>query len=425
MVALTWAKALGWRLQRQLLAPVGSGTVEGVVAHLGAVPAWPDLAAELVIGARRQDGQYGDAARALAAGKLVKVYAFHGATHLMTPQDAGAYLAVRASGRMWELPSWVSYYGLAASDWPRFREFVREALHDGPLTRSELASAFGRSSRYRHLRAVVRDGNDALLKPLTWQGDMGLGPVRDGEATFVRLDAVRGWGGIPDLDEAGPTVVAAYLHTYGPAVPDRLYGWFCKGLGAKRQALTRWLHDLDDQCATVDVDGGRVLVLRGDVDALLTASGSGAVRFLPGRDPWVMAPGTSDHRVVPPARREAVSRSANLVTAGGVVTGTWTLRGPQLDVTWFTESGRVPRTALEQATTELSDFVARPLELAVRLEPPHRLTTSQEASAGESGLQEGDPELHRILRQVRRRHGAGDAVSHDRRSRGPQHVTCV
>jgi hypothetical protein len=66
-----------------------------VVARLGAVPAWPDMAAELVIGARRQDGRNGDAARALGAGNLVKVFAFRGATHLMTPLDAGAYLALR------------------------------------------------------------------------------------------------------------------------------------------------------------------------------------------------------------------------------------------------------------------------------------------------------------------------------------------
>jgi len=184
-----------------LLDPVGTGSVEDVVARLGAVPAWPDMAAELAIGARRQDGRSGDATRALAAGNLVKV-AFRGATHLMTPQDAGAYLALRASSRMWELPSWESYYGLARSDWPPFREYVRRALDDGPLTRSELAASLGRSSRYRHLRAVVAEGNDTLLKPLTWQGDLGLGPVRDGEMTFLRLDDVRGWAGIPNLDQA-------------------------------------------------------------------------------------------------------------------------------------------------------------------------------------------------------------------------------
>jgi len=80
-----------------------------------------------------------------------------------------------------------------------------------------------------------------------------------------------------------------------------------------------------------------------------------------------MAPGTSDTRVVPPARREPVSRSANLVVARGVVAGTWTVRAERLDVNWFTDSGRVPRTALEHEAATLARFLDRPLDLAVAL----------------------------------------------------------
>jgi DNA glycosylase AlkZ-like len=365
MVGLTWARALAWRLRRQLLDPVGTGSVVDVVERLGAVPAWPDAAAELAIGARRTDGKSGDASRALVAGKVVKVFAFRGATHLMTPRDAGAYLALRASSRMWELPSWESFYRLAPSDWPRFREYVRRALAEGPLTRSELAAALGRSGRYRHLRTIVAEGNDTLLKPLTWQGDMGLGPVRDGETTFLRLDDVPGWAGIPDIDEAGPAVVAAYFRTFGPATPDRVHDWFGKGLGAKRQAITRWLDQLDEQCEQVTIDGDRVLVLGEDLDELRTTPASTAVRLLPGRDPWVMAPGTSDTRVVPPARREVVSRSANLVVSRGVVAGIWTLRGERLEIAWFKESGRVPRTALDQEAAALAKLLDRSLDVAM------------------------------------------------------------
>src|SRR6185312_16980344 len=186
------------------LEPLGTVPVAAVVRRLGAVPAWPDAAAELAVGTRRQDGRSGDVARALEDGKLVKVFLFRGATHYLTPQDAGDHLALRASSKMWELPSWVSYYGLAPEDWPRFREYVRNALTEGPLTRTELAAALGRSSRYRHLRDHLAGGNETLLKPLTWQGDMGLGPGRDGEVTFLRLDATPGWVSIPDVGEAGP-----------------------------------------------------------------------------------------------------------------------------------------------------------------------------------------------------------------------------
>jgi hypothetical protein len=354
-------------MRRQLLDPIGAGSVTDVVGRLGAVPAWPDAAAELAVGARRRDGRTGDAAAALAANQVVRVFTFRGATHLMTPQDAGAYLAVRASSRMWELPSWVSFYDLAPADWPRFREFVRNALADGPLTLSELTAALGRSSRYRHLRAIIDDGNETVLKPLTWQGDMGLAPARDGETTFRRLDDVPGWAGIPDLDEAGPAVVAAYLHTFGPADAGRVHDWVGKGLGARRPAVERWLDGLSDRLETLAVEGQEVLALREDVDELRTASTSSAVRLLPGRDPWVMAPGTSDARVVPPARRDLVSRSANLVVARGVLAGTWTVRAERLEVSWFAEAGRVPRTALDAEAARLSTFLERPLITAVEV----------------------------------------------------------
>jgi len=364
-MALTWAQVLGWRVRRQLLDPVGTGSVADVVERLGAVPGWPDPAMELAVGARRSGGRSGDAARALAANEVVKVFAFRGATHLMTPQDAGAYLAVRASSRMWELPSWVSFYELAPEDWPRFREYVRNALADGPLTLSELTAALGRSSRYRHLRRIIDSGNETLIKPLTWQGDMGLTTPRDGETTFLRLDGVPGWGGIPDLEEAGPTVIAAYLHTYGPADADRIHDWVGPGLGARRPAVTRWLGLLEDRLESVTIEGDPVLALRDDLDDLVTAAPSTAVRLLPGRDPWVMGPGTSDIRVVPAARRELVSRSSNMVVARGVLAGTWTVREGRLQVGWFRESGRVPRAALDAEAARLSAFLDRPLDLSV------------------------------------------------------------
>ena len=115
-----------------------------MVGRLGAVPAYPDTTPELAVGLRRSGSRFGDVARALDAGEVFKTYAFRGATHLLTPEEGGAYLALRASGRQWELPSWQETYGLAPGDWPAFRETVREAVAEGPLTRQEL-SVGGRS----------------------------------------------------------------------------------------------------------------------------------------------------------------------------------------------------------------------------------------------------------------------------------------
>ena len=92
------------------------------------------------------------------------------------------------------------------------------------------------------------------------------------------------------------------------------------------------------------------------------------VRLLPGRDPWVMGPGTDDARVVPPARREPVSRSTNLVVARGVVAGIWSIRDGRIEVTWFAESGRVPRSGLAEEITRLTSLLDRPLGVSIAID---------------------------------------------------------
>ncbi|GIJ61224.1 DNA glycosylase AlkZ-like family protein [Virgisporangium aurantiacum] len=348
----TWSAALAWRMRRQLLDPVGTESVAGVVRRLGAVPAMPDAAAELAVRVRRRRSRAGEVARALADGRIIKTFAFRGATHLLTPEDGGVYLAVRGASRMWELPSWQSHYGLAPPDWPPLCEAVGEALADGPLTRDELGAAVTARPRFAHLGFAFADGAGTLLKPLAWQGVMSFGPSRDGRATFQRLDRNPRWAGLPDLDEAGPRAVEAYFRAYGPATPDHVRYWLGEGLGAGRKRIGSWIAGLGERLAPVDIEGTATYVLREDLPELAAARATNAVRLLPGYDQWVLGPGTADARIVPPARRTPVSRQANLVTVGGVVSGTWTLTDGRVVISWFTEASR-------PAPEDLAEEVAR------------------------------------------------------------------
>lgn len=364
---ISWPQALAWRLRQHLLAPVGGESVEGepvegVVRRLGAVLAMDDSLAELAVGVRRTRPQPGEVARALADGRIIKAFAFRGSMHYLSPEDGGAYLALRCAGRQWELPSWQEFYELRATDWPAFREAVRDALSDGPLTIAELGSAVTHHRRYRHLRQVFDDGAGTLIKPLTWQGDMSFGPPRDGKHTFQRLDVNPRWAGLPALDDAGRHAVEAYLHTYGPATPGHLHYWLGSGLSAGRTRIQTWIADLGSRLVEVDVEGEPCLVLRQDLDELTTTSPSRAVRLLPGHDQWVMGPGTKDVHVTPSSRRDPVTRKANPVIAGGVVSGTWTTKGDEVVVTWL-DQGRAPRKALEEEVGRLGTIRGRTLRL--------------------------------------------------------------
>jgi hypothetical protein len=349
-------------MQRHLLEPVGDESVAGVVQRLGAVLASDEGLAELAVRTRRTGSQRGEVARALAKGRLIKVCAFRGATHYLSPEDGGAYLALRAAGRQWELPSWQRHYRLEPPDWPRFRETVREALADGPRTLDELGAAVTRP--YPHLRDVFADGAGTLIKPLMWQGDMSFGPPRDGRPTFQRLGGPR-WAGIWDLDAAGPYAVSSYIRAYGPTTRAHIHYWLGEGLSAGRGRLDSWLTNMADRLHAVDVEGETAYVMAEDVDELLAARPVEAVRLLPGHDQWVLGPGTKDEHVVPPPHRPPVTRKANLVLFGGVVSGTWSATGGELRVTWFAQHGRPPRQALEQEAAKLATLLDRPLSPTV------------------------------------------------------------
>jgi hypothetical protein len=361
-VSVTWSQALAWRLERHLLDPVGSESVADVVRRLGAVLSMDESLAELAVRTRRTTSRAGELAKALADGTVIKAFAFRGSMHYLSPEDGGIYLALRSAGRQWELPSWVEYYRLGPSDWPDFRAAVREALSDGPLTVRELGDVLTRHRAYRHLKPVFDEGAGTLVKPLTWQGDMSFGPPRDGQHTFQRLDLNPRWTGVPELDDAGPRAITAYLRTYGPATLDHVHYWLGNGLSAGRRRLDRWLSELRDELVAVDVEGTTAYVVREDADSLGAARASSTVRFLPGHDQWVMGPGTKDVHVTPQSRRDPVTRKANLVIMGGVVCGTWASKDDELTVRWLDERRR-PDEDIEQEAARLAGILGRDLRL--------------------------------------------------------------
>jgi hypothetical protein len=353
-------------MRQQLLDPAGSESVAGVVRRLGAMPAHPDAAAELAVRARRERSRSGEVGHALAEGRIIKTFAFRGATHLLTPEEGGAYLALRAASRMWELPSWQSFYGLTPSDWPLLREAVREALAGGPTTREELGAAVTARPKLRHLGFAFADRAETLLKPLARQGDMSFGPPRDGHATFQRLDHNPRWAGVPDLDEAGMRAVEGYFRAYGPATPDHLRYWLGQGLGVPRKRIQSWIAGFGDRLAAVDIDGESAYILREDLEELAATPATTVMRLLPGYDQWVLGPGTADAHLLPPARRTLISRGANIVIVGGVVSGTWSLSDDQVVVAWFAEAGPPAQQALAGEVARLATILDRPLRSTVQ-----------------------------------------------------------
>ena len=330
-VRVTRGQALSWRLGRQHLL-TGADDPAEVVRTLAAVSVFgsdPDLAVRRRLAS---PGEPGQVQRALSEGRLVRTFSFRGSVQVMAPETAGVYLALRAAGRQWELRSWVDHYRLAADEWPALRALVREVVASGPVPPQAVADALAGHQRFGHLAQQFAEPNPTFLKPLAWQGDIVLGPDLSGPLELVSPSAVHGWAGVPDLEEAGPRALREYVDAYGPTTPQHVQYWLGGGLSAGRKRLERWWRDAADDLAEVDVEGEVRWQLASHVDDLTATRPARTVVLLPGKDDWVMGPGTQDAWVVPPDRRTTMTRGANPVLVDGVVAGTWRVRDEVLEV---------------------------------------------------------------------------------------------
>lgn len=356
-LAVTRRQALAWRMRRQHLL-TGAADSPEVVRTLGAVSingCDPDLAVRRRLAS---PGSPGEVQRALDEGRLMRTFSFRGSVQLMAPETAGTYLALRSAGRQWALKSWVDHYRLPADAWPDLREIVRGVVAGGPVPPQAIADELEGNARFSHLAKEFAEPNYTLLKPLAWQGDIALGPDLGGPLTLQSPAAAPAWAGIPDLDDAGRRAVLDYFGGYGPASPDHLHYWLGEGLSAGRARLQRWFGDVEDRLVEVDVDGERRWHLAAYADELADVRPGTQVLLLPGKDDWVMGPGTKDTWVVPSAHRTAMTRGANPVVVDGVVAGTWRLDGEDVDVS-CTLAGDA-QAALEDEVDRLRGLLRTP-----------------------------------------------------------------
>lgn len=364
----TWPQVLAWRMRRQLLDPVGQVDAPDVVRRLCGVQAQVPAAAALAIGVRQADPVPGAVDRALADGLLMRTWAMRGTLHLLSPDEAGAYLALMAAGRSWEKGSWVKAFGVAPDEMVELTEAVAEILDDQVLTREDLVAELGTRLDRPDLEAELRSGWGAVFKPVAWQGVLCHGPASGNRVTFARPDRLLpGWTGLPEPEEAARAVVPAYLRAYGPATIERFDAWLTRGTSRKGM-LRSWFAVLGDDLVTVDVEGTSAYLLAEDVDELAGTAPTAAVRLLPAFDQYVLGPGTAATEILASERRAEVSRAAGwispVVIAAGRVAGVWDRDGREIDVRLFDDAdggdgnGGPPAGALDAAIERMRDVVS-------------------------------------------------------------------
>ncbi|MGB9185985.1 MAG: crosslink repair DNA glycosylase YcaQ family protein [Solirubrobacteraceae bacterium] len=366
---LTSAQVLGWRMERQLLDPIGNLDVRETVRALAGIQAQVQSSAELAIALRRPPGPAGDTAAAIADGTIMRTWAMRGTLHLLDPVQGGALLALLATTRRWESAAWQGTYGVGPAELEELIGIVREALDGRILTREQVIEAALEGTGSRDLEEHMRSGWGGILKPLAWLGHLCNGPAEGGRVTFTRPDTwLREWRGLPPVPDAARIAIPAYLRAHGPATVATFNAWLARG--ACRTAEVRsWFEHVSDLTTTVTVDGEPRLALAADVESLVAAPPARGVRLTAGFDQYVLGPGTSDTALVAAHRRAAVSRTAGwispLLLDAGRVAGVWSREGDQLVVTRFAESRRIGASVLAAEARRVAAALGRTLTLVV------------------------------------------------------------
>ncbi|MBC6463524.1 winged helix DNA-binding domain-containing protein [Actinomadura sp. HBU206391] len=360
MGSLTWPQALAWRMRRQFLDPMGDAPAVEITRRLAGVQAQVASAAGLAVAVRQVAPRDRDVGKALWDERtLLKTWAMRGTLHLLPGDEAGAYLALCATLRHWEKPSWQRAFGATPAELELIAAAAADALGDGsPRTREELTAEIVERTGSGRLAEVLGSGWGTLLKPLAWWGVLCHGPSRGNRVTFTApAHHVLGWRGLPPAEEAAGTVIRAFLGAHGPATAEMFDAWLTRGT-SRRKELRGWFATLGDELTVVEVEGVPMYVLTDHLAEMQAMEPSSAVRLLGGFDQYVLGAGTGASYVVPAEHRAKVSRQAGwispVVVHGGRVAGVWAAKDGAIEVTAWED---VPGGPLAAETERLSALV--------------------------------------------------------------------
>ncbi len=367
-VEVTWEQVLAWRMKRQWLSEATAGDAAVVVRRLAGIQAQLPSAAVAAIGLRQASPQPGEVDRLLAERSLLRTWAMRGTLHLLAAEEAGAYLSLLAAAKTWHKGTWQRAF-VNLQDVNRLTAVVGELLEGRLLTRAELVAGVVDRTGDQALGDHLASGWGAVLKPLAWQGVLCQGPSSGGRVTFTRPDSwVSNWSGLPAPDDAAPVVIESYLGAHGPASAATFDQWLSRGASKKAQ-LGDWFARLGSRLTVVEVEGQPLYARREDLDDLRAARSDDTVRLLPAFDQFVLAPGTSDVRIITAGRRAAVSKAGGwispVVVARGRVVGTWQVTDQQIDIALFAEEGDISRRALDDEVQRVAALSGENLAVSV------------------------------------------------------------
>ena len=339
--ALTWSGVTARRMARHALAEPATGLGPAAIAGvLCGAHAQVLSAAELSIGRRIAGATRSHVRRALWQERtLVKTFGPRGTIHLLPTADLPMW-----TGALSALPSPVPAHPQGVRFTPGQAEEVigaiGGALAGAELTVDELTEAIAeRTGPWAVERTMEAFGGRwprwrQLTSAAAHRGMLCFGPDRGRTVTYTNPHRWLPGFRPADGDPALRTLVARYLHAYGPATPAHFARWLAIPPGFAAGLFGTLAGELE----RVELDGGPAWTAVGDT--VTPSRPHRGIRLLPYFDAYVVAgqprerlyPGAAAARALTPAGQAG---NYPVLLVDGVVGGVWHQRrsGRKLAIT--------------------------------------------------------------------------------------------
>lgn len=297
--------------------------------------------AELSAGLRVDGLTRADLAAALWERRsLVKMYGIRGTVHIFPADEFALWAAALSTLPRGDDDRRLAYLGLTRAQLAAIVDAIVGAVEERRRTREEIGAAVARRvGAWTVERTVSAFGGRWSV----WQAGLGAAAT-DGRICFgpnegarVTFESARRWLGpqrAVDPEDALREVFRRYLRAYGPATHAHFAQWFRLPTSRARDIA----ESLGDEIEQVEVDGARLLQLRGD----RAARPKRVTLLIPRFDPYVvgshpreaLVPAASVERFrrsgIVPARarsgREFLVGPTPTLLVDGAITGIWEQR---------------------------------------------------------------------------------------------------
>ncbi len=312
------------RLAAQRIAGPRPKTPAEAVRRLVAVQGQDLPGALLSVALRTAAGTRADVEAALDAGEVVRSWPMRGTLHLVAAEDLPWMIGLLGPRVLAGAPARRAQLGITDDSIERARLLAVDALTGGKrLQRRELLAALADGGV-----EITGQRGYHLLWYLSQTATLCLGPMADGEQSFVLMDE---WLPGPRqlaAEEALAELAGRFFRGHGPATVKDLARWAGLRVTESRSGLAAALPEL----ARLEVDGVEYFLDPETPDVLAACREEARGTFLlPGFDEFVLGYGDRS-AVLDPAFADRIVPGGNgvfrpTVVSDGRIVGTWAWAG--------------------------------------------------------------------------------------------------